>query len=692
MSQTHHSSNGAATDAAHDALLAALRAGEECLAAALAYRAAGWASLAVCPPDHCGVGKAHAQNCESPGKAPWGSWKEFQERLPTEEELRRKWRDNPQLNVGITLGPASGLIRVDVEGPLGEAELERVSGGDLPPTLEFTSGKEVGRGLLYRILRGVRLKTTSTPLEVGQELRLQGEGSQTVLPPSRHKSGRRYAWKPGHGPGEIEAAPAPGWLVELMRADVRGRKRAAGPPPDGEKVREGGRNTALASLAGSMRRRGMGRDAILAALRVENEQRCDPPLHDAEVEKVAVSISGYDPEPSADAFASRNGDGRGADEIACGPLALRPGRPRRTPAGKLAVPVGVWRGGEPIDQVDVTSAATSREAAARRLLEKSGNGLAVGDAARGVDAVIAWALARLDRPADAEREGDTLRAVLERYVREHYAPSRRDGRRVWLDGLGQYFDRPSFSHLLCEDMLAAARTAADVDDGEDRYALIAKVDAELRVIFGGLLAALPGRRPEDAPVHPDEREELAAAVVGMWSAVRSLTKTKTRDGEEKTHNTSLIEQAKAMVRDGKVPPGYWHKIHPAHAAFITIRERAEGGAVADAEILLAMNAELAASVGVKLPEGVNHFNLKKVGKKAGLFRDVGGLSDRAERGGTRVIVLSRDLTDYLLEDIDGKTVGEEKVSSGQGTVSAAGGGARPDPGVGDDGCGRDDAL
>jgi hypothetical protein len=421
----------------------------------------------------------------------------------------------------------------------------------------------------------------------------------------------------------------------------------------------------------------------------EYSARCVPPWSEKELDhKLRQAVDkgrlpfGYllnrpGPAPGGDAYASRNGQSGDAppppDEIPCGPLALRPGRPRRSPSGKLAVPVRVYRGGSPVDQVDVTSSANGRAAAARLLRERGGGTVTAEAAAHAVDAVIAWGLRQLDRPAGAAAEGDTLRAVLGRYVSERFAPTRREGRRVWLNTLGEYFDRPAFAHLLSEDMLAAARAAADVDDGEDRYTLMAKVDAELRVIFGGLLATLPDRRPDDAPVHRGEREGLAAAVVGMWSAVRSLTKTKTKDGEEKTHNTSLVEQAKVMVRDGKVPAGYWHKIHPGHAAFITIRERAEGGDVADAEILLAMNAELAVSVGARLPDGINGFNLKKAGKKAGLFRDLGDVPDKAERGGTRVIVLSREMTDYLLEDIEGKTVGQENCHPGEGTVSGGGG-------------------
>jgi Primase C terminal 1 (PriCT-1) len=46
------------------------------------------------------------------------------------------------------------------------------------------------------------------------------------------------------------------------------------------------------SLAGNMRRRGMGEAEILVAPQVANERRRDPPLDAAEVEGIAVSEAG----------------------------------------------------------------------------------------------------------------------------------------------------------------------------------------------------------------------------------------------------------------------------------------------------------------------------------------------------------------------------------------------------------------
>jgi hypothetical protein len=300
-------SQAAAGDAAADHLAAARGAGAECLAAALRYHARGLAPISVCPPDHLGVGKTHGKKCKNPGKAPWGAWGgKGHERL-TPDQLRRRWRDNPFCNVGCVMGPASGKVAIDVDGPRGEQSLAELSGGDLPRTPEFTSGREEGgRRLIYDCPEGWLPRTKPEGEEIAPGLTLLGWGSQTVMPPSRHKSGKRYAWVAGRSPDEVPFAPAPAWLVARMSEDKRpaGKRARAG---DGKDIPERMRNSTLTSLAGSMRRRGMTCEEMLAALLVTNENRCKPPLDEGEVEGIARSVAGYPPGPAPSANGTPGG-------------------------------------------------------------------------------------------------------------------------------------------------------------------------------------------------------------------------------------------------------------------------------------------------------------------------------------------------------------------------------------------------
>lgn len=46
----------------------------------------------------------------------------------------------------------------------------------------------------------------------------------------------------------------------------------------GDRISTGQRNTTLTSLAGTIRRRGFGEEAMYAALAVYNREQCEPPL------------------------------------------------------------------------------------------------------------------------------------------------------------------------------------------------------------------------------------------------------------------------------------------------------------------------------------------------------------------------------------------------------------------------------
>lgn len=74
-------------------------------------------------------------------------------------------------------------------------------------------------------------------------------------------------------------------------------------------IEEGGRNSALTSLAGTMRRRGMSEQALEAALLMENATRCTPPLDDGEVRAIAHSVARYSPAAPDDVDRTLNDDG-----------------------------------------------------------------------------------------------------------------------------------------------------------------------------------------------------------------------------------------------------------------------------------------------------------------------------------------------------------------------------------------------
>lgn len=290
-------------DAQHQQRLAD---GKACLEAALRYLALGWAVLPLCPPDHVGiasVSKHHRKRCKNPGKVPWIEWKVYQNRLPSEEEVRHWWHQLPNSNLGGALGPVSNAIRVDVEGGPGEAALQAKSNGDIPITLEFTSGRAdgTGRGLIYRIPPGAKIRTTYEKYGEKTEIRFQAKGAQTVLPPSRHHSGSLYVWKQGCDPFSIQPSLAPDWLLGELAVKVA----SSGTGYQGKSQEEwdaifeggpeGGRNDSAAAyvgkLLGALKEIDNGSDlrAIFAGVEAWNE-RNDPPMDDDELHKTFASI------------------------------------------------------------------------------------------------------------------------------------------------------------------------------------------------------------------------------------------------------------------------------------------------------------------------------------------------------------------------------------------------------------------
>lgn len=196
--------------------------------------------------------------------------------------------------VGVVTGPQSGILVLDVDGPEGEAELKKY-GHPPTPMVRTPSG-----GLhLYFKHPNIEARTG---IRVAPGLDIKAAGGYVAAPPSVGPSGRAYEWIVS--PEEAEIADPPEWLLRLVES---ARWKEAG--PIGEWIPSGQRNQELASLAGTMRRRGAGEEEIQAALEVANRKRCDPPLEDAEVAKIARSIAGYPPEKAATIHLSRSEHG-----------------------------------------------------------------------------------------------------------------------------------------------------------------------------------------------------------------------------------------------------------------------------------------------------------------------------------------------------------------------------------------------
>lgn len=201
-------------------------------------------------------------------------------------QISKWWRRWPQANIGLLCGQASGVVVVDIDPRSGgtEAWAELIDIRGRVDTLEAMSG---GGGSHYFFQAPDYILAKG---KLGAGVDLQGERSYLVLTPSLHPCGDPYEWVTEG----VAPAPLPEWLLNLWPRAGRRINRRQAVPPLLDTIPEGQRNSSLASLAGSMRRRGASEAAIAAALLEENA-RCLPPLPEAEVLRIAISIAQYAP-------------------------------------------------------------------------------------------------------------------------------------------------------------------------------------------------------------------------------------------------------------------------------------------------------------------------------------------------------------------------------------------------------------
>ena len=262
------------------------------LQAALAYaRELGWAVFPLHSVEEAGRCSCHrGADCERAGKHP-RTREGLKEATTEARTLRSWWVQWPDANLAVATGPGSGIDVLDVDPRHGgddSLETLKAEYGPLPATAEQHTGGG-GRHLLFAHHEGVRNKAGLAP-----GLDVRGEGGYVVVPPSTHASGRSYMWELSSRPGQVEPAAWPPWLLEQI---LSGRDQGANPgslAPLADKVPAGERNDTLFRHACKMRGQGLSPDAIRAALVVEN-QRCDPPLPDAEIASIATSAGRYTP-------------------------------------------------------------------------------------------------------------------------------------------------------------------------------------------------------------------------------------------------------------------------------------------------------------------------------------------------------------------------------------------------------------
>lgn len=234
----------------------------------------------------CRLGKG----CGMPGKHPVHD--DWLLHVTADEEKIASWYENGDpWNIGLPLGPSSGVIDTEWDDEKSLATAKRFGLLGIP-TAGYVSSR--GGHRLWKLDNRLAELSKGVKKIDSLEVRFGGGGkmTQSIIPPSVHHTGKMYAWEPGMSPDEIELATMPEALVLAVIA------ACGGPGGEGDItkntiyeriIQEGERNDAMVSWISSeiMRMRDphdvQEQQNVLIICRALNKTRLAEPLDDKQV-------------------------------------------------------------------------------------------------------------------------------------------------------------------------------------------------------------------------------------------------------------------------------------------------------------------------------------------------------------------------------------------------------------------------
>ncbi len=200
--------------------------------------------------------------------------------------IEKWWQQQPDSNVAIATGAASGIFVLDVDGLDAEAALRRLEAehGALPATVEAITAR--GRHVYFK---WPEQPVRNSAGKIGTHIDVRGDGGYVIAPPSIHPCGRRYCWSVDSA---NRIAAAPGWLLAKQNG-ADGSAPTLSPEWRSliEGVGEGARDCSLAKLAGHLLRHRVDPFVTLGLLQAWNASCCTPPLPAADIERIVDSIA-----------------------------------------------------------------------------------------------------------------------------------------------------------------------------------------------------------------------------------------------------------------------------------------------------------------------------------------------------------------------------------------------------------------
>ncbi len=215
-----------------------------------------------------------------PDKKPLITWKPYQERCATREEIEKWWTTWPNANPALVTGKVSGVVALDLDKKHNRTSKEF----SIPVTVCAKSGSG-GEHFFFKYPKDVSVKSGSAICGEGVDSR--ADGGYILLAPSVNAEGGEYEWLVPIESKE-ELAEMPEWFLKLVTEDQKNKKWLSG--KDG--VSAGSRNDTATSMAGKII--SSTSTALLESIGWEQfkiwNTKNTPPLPDKELRNIWESI------------------------------------------------------------------------------------------------------------------------------------------------------------------------------------------------------------------------------------------------------------------------------------------------------------------------------------------------------------------------------------------------------------------
>lgn len=206
-------------------------------------------------------------------KTPLISWKRYQTKKVTEDDIERWHETHPDCNWGVITGAVSGIVVIDCD----DKDATDWAREKLPQS-PFTVRTSRGCHIYYLMPEDHAVLKRFVPKDFGINIDVKADGGYVVAPCSLHPSGIIYKAR----------------ITDSMESIPVFREPDTGTLIDIPNIPQGSRNNAIAHLAGRLFAQGLKHPEVLRQCIEFNKTSCTPPLPPEEVSAIVSSIGKAD--------------------------------------------------------------------------------------------------------------------------------------------------------------------------------------------------------------------------------------------------------------------------------------------------------------------------------------------------------------------------------------------------------------